>query len=371
MDRKSVPYSLRQKHAGTRELFSFSDETSTKTYFPIRRRQNGTYRIDHSTTTTPTGFFKHTCPDCKERGLLFVHHFDGGTNTLTYLGVQHIDDSYRAFKTILPSLRSLAGFRANEAIIVYKDVHKDLVHVIDPKQTLIHSEIEHGDILVVQRSNDKPHYVYAHKSLPSFPSPTTSPTKPLQKHAQKLWETRQNADVTIRYGLSASLSLKCHNFVLSISAYFNNVFNNPSFLAVSETTLDAVHDTEAVELIIEYMYLGDSSNLTKSSTELKVAMIRLADFLNLEEVLMLLVESMNPRSVQRESVCFILREGLECTQARKLADLAVDWIYRNMEVLHEEGPLKGFLRENGDAYDLVMEAISSRVKTLKRKFGDR
>lgn len=371
MDLTNAPifdeYTLQQKPTGAR-VFDFS-HTQAQKYLPIVRRSNGTYRIDESydADNYATGFYSHHCADCKNRPLLFVQHFDGPSKTLRFVGAVHIDDRKNAFASILPQLRQLVGFADGEDVCAYDDCHKQLVVPIDLQDSFSDNTLSHGDMIVVQQASETPKYIEAYKDLLPFPAPSTASDSALHTHIRNLWNNRQNADVIIRFGPSAALSLKCHSLILSMSPYFNNVFNNKSFARVSETTLDSIHDPTAIETIIEYMYLGNSLTLTTGTVNLKIAMIKVADFLNLDDLVKILVDSINMRSLRRTLVHSVLRLGLDCAAARNLVVVASDWIFANIEVLREDGPLKEFLRENEGAYNVVMEGVGTRVTSLKRK----
>ena len=357
---------------GARELFHLSDEHRAN-YYPIVKRANGTYRLDDMPNGI-CGLFKPQRPHPPWKSAVFIQLFDGVNQTLKYVGTEHWEDTISNANTRitdkLPPWRRLAGLPDGEAICVYEDLSYGEVERVDVRKTFSQMGIGNGDILVIQRESDPVKYTKAHQQLPILPPPSFMPKTPLHNHARKLWEHRQNTDILLRYGPTGSATLKCHSQILSMSSYFDTLFNNTTFQSVSEARLDPTHNSKAVDLIIEYMYLNDPTKLINTNLCTKLAMIKFADFINMVDIVLLLTDSIRLRAIQAATICDVLKLGLENAAAGKLTELAVDWIFEHMEELHKGGPLKEFLRDNEDAYSVVIEGMRGRVNVLKRKHAE-
>ncbi|KAJ3039218.1 hypothetical protein HK097_002897 [Rhizophlyctis rosea] len=71
-------------------------------------------------------------------------------------------------------------------------------------------------------------------------------------------------------------------------------------------------------------------------------MTKLADFIDLDEVMALLLDGIYAESFDSESIPQTLQVGMELTCARKLVGLVSEWVVANIEVLHEDGPVKEY-----------------------------
>ncbi|KAJ3046445.1 hypothetical protein HK097_000855, partial [Rhizophlyctis rosea] len=230
-------------------------------------------------------------------------------------------------------------------------------------QTFQEADLDTGDFIVIQRNSDKIKYIDVHQNPALVPSPVDAKTA-FHDYFRNIQKHNQNLDVTIRYGPSASFSLRCHSQILSKCLYFNTLFTNTAFKPVSESTLDPTYHPKAVEHIIEYIYL---STIPTTDLDLYVtlSMIKFADFLNMADVVEVLIQSIRPDSLSCVTFCIVIKFGYENLSARGLIDVAVRWTPAiNVGLLSSIESVKEFKRENDGAWRLFADAINRRWGTI-------
>ncbi|PNT76885.1 hypothetical protein BRADI_1g55240v3 [Brachypodium distachyon] len=131
-------------------------------------RQNGTCRPFRALCEDKQSVLNPSTPRnlSREDLLVFLKLYDPEKTQLRYIGMLFVKASSRPSE-ILPKLRNLAGFRADEEIMLYEEIQFKpplQCEAIDIYNTFSGGQIEHGDIICYQKS---PSYSLSQHAYPS------------------------------------------------------------------------------------------------------------------------------------------------------------------------------------------------------------
>ncbi|CAL4940079.1 unnamed protein product [Urochloa decumbens] len=175
---------------------SFKEELAKEFGIPVQsqclwlwaRRQNKTYRPSRRLSSQEEKLsvgrlceadldlfleVLHPCPvpnlASGKDSLLFLKLYDREQTQLRYVGSLFVNDSSRASE-VLPELRTLAGFHANEEIELYEEIKFEplvMCEAINIHDTFSYAQIGTGDIICYQKSS-KPVNIYHYPYVRSF-----------------------------------------------------------------------------------------------------------------------------------------------------------------------------------------------------------
>lgn len=101
-------------------------------------------------------------PISRDDLLLFFKYYDPESRTVTYCG-SHVFKQKNKVADVLPIMKQMVAFDPNTILDVYEEVRPTMIEAVVPNASLKQSELQHGDILIFQKSlteEDKQHYEY-------------------------------------------------------------------------------------------------------------------------------------------------------------------------------------------------------------------
>ena len=123
-------------------------------------------------------------------------------------------------------------------------------------------------------------------------------------------------------------------------------------------------------MIDKFIYVGDAGKLLDNPFSILASTVQLADFLNFEDGLKVLLDNISVDMLETPSdVVEAFAVGLRCVRAGKLATLAVEQIIALKSMLYEAGPVKEFLQQNDEAYVRVMRRVAEELEASSDEEG--
>ncbi|KAJ3043885.1 hypothetical protein HDV00_003923 [Rhizophlyctis rosea] len=380
VDEDSLPTTASQ----CRELFSVDDPASSY-ILPSILRQNGTIRPSHDKThpnrSRTNVYFNHYCPEklCQSMDtvLVFLKYFDSVAMTLTYIGTLHVKP-FNWLTHYLPTIRSALGSCGEgERLRFWEDVSKTGVDPIDTDRTCHELTLATGD---VQKASDAVLYgdVYGCFAFTDSSNATISKKwqiRSISNHVEVLWRSQVGADITITYGTEQG---KYQRAILSRAPYFNSLFNNAFFSKVDQTVSLPDHlNPQAVEAVLQYLYLDDLQSLFRLGNNFSMAVIRVLDFLCMTEEVQVLASSFSFTNCPPETLVDALELATTSSSGKTLLQNVAAFVAGNFAIVHEKDVFSDYILAEQETYWLLMEEIKiqdaidsdASIKTFRHRLS--